>query len=67
MPINFIVALMPLITKLLTKYIESSSSKKDDEILDIVKIGATYLANKDNNNVSKNDVDSLNCKGMTNG
>jgi len=52
MPINLITVLMPLITKLIEVYIKSTSSKSDDKVLEIVKQGAKYLANKDNNEVT---------------
>lgn len=44
--------LMPLVFDILRGYINSTSSKKDDEVLKIVQDGARYLSNKDNNNVT---------------
>jgi hypothetical protein len=44
--------LLNLGINLITKYIESSDSKQDDKILDVVKQGAEYLSAKDNNDVT---------------
>lgn len=52
MPVNLIVALIPLVSKFLDIYIKSTASQKDDEVLNIVKKSAKYLADKDNNTLS---------------
>ena len=67
MPVNLIVALMPLISKLLDVYIKSTASKKDDEVLEIVKKGAEYLAQKDNNDLTCDTSDYLKDRQMTKG
>ena len=38
--------LVPVAFKIVESYIISSSSKKDDEILNVVRTGADYLINK---------------------
>ena len=38
--------LIPVAIKIVESYITSSSSKKDDEVFKIVKVGADYLVNK---------------------
>lgn len=43
--------LLPIAIDLIKGYIRSSDSKKDDLVLDIVKDGVCYLADKDNNSV----------------
>lgn len=53
---------MPLIVKFFELYISNSSSKKDDEVLEIVKKGASYLACKDNNDISLYEADKLKSK-----
>ncbi|MDD2651732.1 MAG: hypothetical protein PHX44_01700 [Sulfurimonas sp.] len=56
--------LMPLVFDLIRGYINSTSSKSDDEVLSIIQYGASYLANKDNNTLSKYDADLLLKKEM---
>lgn len=46
------VMLLNLGINLVKSYIESSDSKQDDKVLDVVKQGAKYLAQKDNNDVT---------------
>lgn len=46
------IMLLNLGINLVSEYIESSDSKQDDKILDIVKDGAKYLSAKDNNDVT---------------
>jgi hypothetical protein len=48
-----------LAINLVQSYINSSSSKLDDKILDVVKDGAKYLSSKDNNDVTVELADSL--------
>ena len=50
---------MPLVIKLIEWYIDSSSSKKDDLILDVVKKGAEYLAPKSNNDLTPDDAEYI--------
>ena len=59
---NFVTMFMPLIVKFFELYISNSSSKKDDEVLEIVKKGASYLACKDNNDISLYEADKLKSK-----
>jgi len=51
--------LLNLGINLVKSYIESSDSKRDDKVLDLVKNGAKYLANKDNNDVTVKVADSI--------
>lgn len=51
--------LLKLGINLVSSYIKSSDSKQDDKILDIVKDGASYLADKDNNDVTYRLADSI--------
>ena len=44
---------------LIKSYIESSNSKQDDKVLSVIKDGAKYLANKDNNDVTVDVADSI--------
>jgi len=63
---NIIVSLVPYVLKLLSSYISSSDSKKDDEILVMVQTGCSYLSEKDNNNLSASDAQFINNRSMTN-
>ena len=53
--------LFPLAVNIFELYIRNSSSKKDDAVLEVVKRGASYLANKDNNNLTDDYCSLLNC------
>lgn len=53
------VMLLNLGINLVKSYIESSDSSKDDEVLNMVKDGAKYLANKDNNDVTVDIADAI--------
>lgn len=44
---------LPLAVEQVKKYIDSTESKKDDKVLEIVQKGAEYLSKKGNNNMSK--------------
>lgn len=44
--------ILPLAVEIVKAYINSSSSKKDDLILETVKGGCSYLSAKDNNSLS---------------
>jgi hypothetical protein len=55
---------LPLAVDATKKYIESSETKKDDKVLEIVQVGATYLAHKPNNTVSVKTADSLSSDTM---
>lgn len=46
------VMLLNLGINLVTKYIESSDSKQDDKVLEVIKDAAKYLSSKDNNDIS---------------
>ncbi|MEN4046212.1 hypothetical protein [Sulfurimonas sp. NWX367] len=59
---NFFTMLFPLAVNIFELYIKNSSSKKDDAVLEVVKMGASYLANKDNNTITKDDCIKLNEK-----
>ena len=56
--------LIKLGVSLVTSYIESSSSKKDDKVLELVQTGASYLAKKPNNTVDNSLSVQLNEKSM---
>jgi predicted transcriptional regulator len=56
--------LLDLAVTVVKKYISSSESKKDDAVLELVKEGTEYLANKTNNTVAKNLSESLNRSTM---
>ncbi len=56
--------LIGLAINLIKSYISSTSSHKDDLILDLVKDGVDYLANKTNNTVTKEISKELNSKDM---
>ncbi len=43
---------LPLAVDTVKKYIDSTESKKDDKVLEVVQTGAKYLANKGNNNIT---------------
>jgi len=51
--------LLNLGISLITKYIKSSSSSNDDKVLEVVKSGAKYLANKTNNDLSSELADTI--------
>jgi hypothetical protein len=54
--------IIPLSVELIKAYVNSSSSTKDDKVLEIVQTGAEYLARKPNNNVSTEIIEPLkNC------
>jgi len=42
--------------KLITNYINSSETKEDDKVLDLVKTGAKYIVESDNNNLDYKDI-----------
>ncbi len=53
---------VPLAVELVKAYVKSSSSTKDDKVLEIVQTGAEYLARKPNNTVSNQIIEPLkNC------
>jgi hypothetical protein len=58
--------LLPLAVELLRSYLNNSSSKKDDLILQVIKDGAKYLSQKDNNNLLPIDYISLDKSTMKN-
>jgi len=54
--------LIPYAIDIIVSYIKSTDSSKDDKVLEVVQLGAEYLANKDNNNVTKQDCEILKTK-----
>lgn len=50
--------LLPLAIEVIKSYIDSTSTKSDDRVLEIVKVGAGYLANKTNNDIT--NIEALN-------
>ena len=56
---SLVGALVPYAIDIIVKYVESSDSSKDDKVLDVVKIGAEYLARKSNNNLSFEDCEKI--------
>jgi len=46
------VMLLNLGINLVKSYIESSDSKQDDKVLEVIKDGAKYLSSKDNNDMT---------------
>jgi hypothetical protein len=58
---NFLLTqvVLPIAVKSTIKYIESSETKKDDKVLEVVQKGASYLAYKHNNTVSVDTAKSL--------
>lgn len=55
---------LPLAVDAVKSYVNNSESKKDDKILEMTQIGATYLAKKGNNNVRAIIADELNNSSM---
>ena len=51
--------LFNLAINLITNYIKSSDSSKDDEILKVVQKGAKYLSAKDNNDITAEIADTV--------
>lgn len=58
--------LLPQSVKVIKKYVASTDTKSDDKVLDIVQIGASYLAPKANNTISENLAESLLTDSMRN-
>ncbi len=54
MPLILIKMLLPVAIQMIKVYIESTDSKQDDKVLDIVKEGAKYLSAKNNNSLTSN-------------
>lgn len=52
--------LLPIAIELIKRYINSTSTKSDDKVLDVVQVGASYLANKSNNDIT--NIEALNLK-----
>jgi len=59
MYLNLVSMLLPTVVSVIKAYIKSSSSKKDDVILDLVKDSVVYLSDKDNNTVDKSTCDTV--------
>jgi hypothetical protein len=56
----FFNTFVPLAINFITTYIKSSSSNTDDKVLEVIKIGTEYLAEKNNNTVAKEISKELN-------
>lgn len=52
--------LLPIAIEVIKSYINSTSTKSDDRVLDVVQVGASYLASKSNNDIT--NIESLNLK-----
>lgn len=52
MPQILLQFVLPLAFEAIKQYIKSSSSVKDDQILELTKSSCQYLASKDNNTLS---------------
>lgn len=59
--------LVPLGVAILRGYMNSPSSKMDELILNNIKDGCQYLANKDNNSINRDTVISVSNHSMTEG
>lgn len=59
--------LVPLGVAILRGYMNSPSSKMDELILNNIKEGCQYLANKDNNSVNRDTVISVSNHSMIEG
>lgn len=55
---------VPVAVKTVENYVKTSDSKSDDKVLDVVKIGANYLAEKQTNNLTKTLAKELNKTDM---
>jgi hypothetical protein len=51
--------LLPVGIQAFKMYVESSSSKKDDKVLEMVQYGADYLSRKPNNTLRQNEAQNL--------
>lgn len=51
---------IPLATKTITEYIKNTETKKDDKILEVAKLSINYLAENNNNTVTKEIANALN-------
>jgi hypothetical protein len=60
----FFNTFVPLAINFITTYIKSSSSNTDDKVLEVIKIGTEYLAEKNNNTVAKEISKELNKSTM---
>ena len=56
---NLFGFLLPIAIDIIKSYINSTSTKSDDKVLDIVKVGAKYLANNDTTSVSNYEAEIL--------
>jgi len=55
---------LPLALDTVKSYINSTESKKDDKVLDIVQTGASYLAKKPNNDITSILAEQLESRKM---
>lgn len=56
---------LPVAFEAVKMYIQNSSSKKDDKVLELVQQGAEYLAQKPNNTLSTTDASIVKHATMT--
>ena len=59
MPAWLIQFIIPFAVNAVKDYIKNTDSKSDDKVLDVVKLGANYLAVKHNNSVTDQIAESL--------
>lgn len=55
---------LPLAIKAIKRYINSTDTKKDDKVLDLVQKSANYLAKQDNNTLTPDiakSIDEVTC------
>lgn len=56
--------LVPLAVDLLKAYFKTTDSSKDDQVLNVVQQGCTYLSMKDNNTLTVTDSNYVNLSEM---
>jgi hypothetical protein len=58
---NFLINLLiPVALKTVTTYVNNTSSKNDDKVLEVAKIGVKYLASRTTNTVTNKISNELN-------
>lgn len=60
----FTELILPVAVTAVKSYINSSETKKDDKVLEIVQKGAIYLSEQPNNTVSQNLAYTINSEVM---
>ena len=58
--------IIPLAVDSIKSYVKNTDSSKDDKVLEVVQVGASYLAKKTNNTVSKKVANSLESDSIRN-